>query len=214
MRYARTIAVSAVTVMLACGGGSSTTAPSVFTSLEISPATATLFTTAPGTSVTLVATPLDQFGHPMSGLGSATFASANSAVVAVDPQTGVATAVATGGPVAITASLTAAGVTKQQQAQVTVEAPAATATVVAGNPSLTFTPQQVDIVNGGVVTFSFGGLAHNVTFDGTAPTCAEGSCNVATTTTGTATRTFTSSGTFPYHCTIHGTGMNGTIVVH
>jgi plastocyanin len=212
MRHVRSIA--AVMILLGCGGGGTNTAPSVFTSLSISPSSATLFTVAPGASVTLVATPKDQFGKPMPGLGSATFASANDAVVSVGAQTGLATGVAAGGPVDVTASLTAAGTTKQATAQITVAVPPATVTVVAGNPALTFTPQQADIANGGVVTFSFGGLAHSVQFDGTAPTCAEGNCNVGVTTTGAVTRTFTTSGTFAYHCTVHGTGMNGTIVVH
>lgn len=213
MRHARSIV--AVMILLGCGGGGgTTTAPSVYTSLSIAPSSATLFTVAPGTSVTLVATPLDQFGKPMSGLGAATFASANNAVVAVDPQSGVASGVAAGGPVAVTASLTASGVTHEGTAQITVSVPPAAATVVAGSSSNTFTPQQVDIANGGVVTFTFGGLAHSVQFDGTAPTCAEGDCNIPVTTNNSVTRTITVSGTFPYHCTVHGTSMNGTIVVH
>lgn len=48
---------------------------------------------------------------------------------------------------------------------------------------------------------------HNVTFD-------DGS-NVASPTqsSGTFTRTFSTAGTYKYHCTIHGAGMSGEVVV-
>lgn len=69
-----------------------------------------------------------------------------------------------------------------------------------------FSPASTTVPIGTTVTWTWGGSrSHNVTFDdGTAST---------TQTTGTYTRTFNTAGSFPYHCTIHGTAMSGTITV-
>jgi plastocyanin len=73
-----------------------------------------------------------------------------------------------------------------------------------------FDPGQVDITAGGTVTWRFGTVTHNVTFNGTA---AGTPANVDNTTSANQARTFTTAGSFPYHCTLHA-GMNGTVVVH
>jgi len=88
------------------------------------------------------------------------------------------------------------------------------AAVTAGNPTFTFTPDSVDIANSGTVTWTFTGLTHSVVWDGTAPTCNGGSCDIGLTTTGNVARTFTSAGTFNYHCGVHGPIMHGVIVIH
>ncbi len=70
-----------------------------------------------------------------------------------------------------------------------------------------FTPQQVTVAVGDSVTFTWAGaVQHNVTFnDGPASVSQQ---------TGTYKRVFTATGTYPYHCTIHGLSMSGTIVVN
>jgi plastocyanin len=68
-----------------------------------------------------------------------------------------------------------------------------------------------DTVAAGQVTFTWtsGGVSHNVTWDtgpGTLPASS------STMTSGTYQPTLV-VGTYHYHCTIHGAGMSGTIVV-
>lgn len=69
-----------------------------------------------------------------------------------------------------------------------------------------FNPSSSTIAAGGEVTWTWdpASSGHNVTF-ATGP-------NSATQTTGTFSRTFTTSGSYPYECTIH-PGMDGTIIV-
>jgi plastocyanin len=50
-----------------------------------------------------------------------------------------------------------------------------------------------------------GGTVHNVTFDDGIHSENLGS--------GTYPRTFSMAGTFPYHCTIHGSSMSGVVTV-
>lgn len=70
-----------------------------------------------------------------------------------------------------------------------------------------FNPNATTVPNGATVTWTWGAgsLSHNVTFDGGPAS--------ATQTSGTYTRTFTAAGSYPYHCTVHGTSMSGTVVV-
>jgi plastocyanin len=72
-----------------------------------------------------------------------------------------------------------------------------------------FTPATVRVATGGVVTWVFQSLGHNVTF--TAATGAPEDIPGVNSNTSIA-RTFTTSGTFAYHCTIH-PGMSGTVQV-
>jgi plastocyanin len=77
----------------------------------------------------------------------------------------------------------------------------------------TFNPVDITIAKNGTVTFQEVSGAHNIVFD--AP-LANGVSNIGDFSSGTAARTFSEVGTFPYHCTIHGgpgTGMHGTIKV-
>lgn len=57
--------------------------PPVLTTLEVTPATATLFTVAPGNAVTLSVVAKDQDGQAMSGLGSPSFSSDNGTIASV-----------------------------------------------------------------------------------------------------------------------------------
>ena len=90
-------------------------------------------------------------------------------------------------------------------------APIATSTqaIVNAMPSIAFTPISLTIVPGGIVTFAFGTVAHNVFFQTALGTPAEISGSNANTS---ATRTFASAGTFTYQCHTQ-PGMAGTIIV-
>lgn len=72
-----------------------------------------------------------------------------------------------------------------------------------------FTPATVRVATGGVVTWVFQSLGHNVTF--TPATGAPEDIPGVNSNTSIA-RTFTTSGTFAYHCTIH-PGMTGSVQV-
>ncbi len=81
-------------------------------------------------------------------------------------------------------------------------------TVVAGENSNDFTPQEMTITVGQTVTWSFGARPHNVTFQ-----AASGApSNVPTTTSAKVSRTFDAPGTFRYDRTLH-SGMTGTVQV-
>ena len=54
-------------------------------------------------------------------------------------------------------------------------------------------------------TWNSGGTQHNVTFDDGQHSNTQGS--------GQYQRTFATAGSYPYHCTIHGVNMSGTITV-
>jgi plastocyanin len=79
---------------------------------------------------------------------------------------------------------------------------------VTASDSLMFSPLTVTVNVGQTVTWTNGGsIGHTVTFDG-GPTFSQPLHAGAT-----VTRTFTTAGTFAYHCSIHGPSMHGTIVV-
>jgi len=81
--------------------------------------------------------------------------------------------------------------------------PQATASVSVGDNF--FDPTQSTIAVDGTVTWTWtGSIGHNVTF---------GSGNSPTQTSGTYAMAFPAAGSFPYQCTIHPGQMNGTIVV-
>ncbi|HEY8309994.1 MAG TPA: plastocyanin/azurin family copper-binding protein, partial [Gemmatimonadaceae bacterium] len=83
-----------------------------------------------------------------------------------------------------------------------------TATINA-TPSLAFTPSAVTIAPGGTVTFAFGSVGHNVTFDtGTNPPSDITGVNANT----SISRTFAAAGTYTFHCTIH-PSMTGSVTV-
>jgi plastocyanin len=87
-----------------------------------------------------------------------------------------------------------------------------TATSTTQPVSLTFGSNQA-------VTWFNDGIAHNVVFDNPSSAQAVGngsSGNIPDPATGTFQRQFAAAGTYPFHCTIHGTattGMRGTVVV-
>jgi plastocyanin len=191
-------------IVVACGGdGGSGLGSSVLTTVEVTPATATLFTVAPGNTVTLSVVAKDQDGATMSGL-SPSFSSDNGSIAAVGAD-GTVTGVGPGSA-GITASLTAGGVTKTATATVTVQAAAATAEVVA--PAFDYQPATVDLAAGGTVTWSFGSIHHTVSF-----TTAGAPESIPEFQNGSASRTFSNNGTFGYRCLIH-PQMTGQVRVH
>ena len=186
------------------GDGGSGPAPRTLTTLEVAPATASLFTVAPGNTVTLTVVAKDQDGQVMTGVGPASFSTSNAGVATVD---GSATVSAVGpGTAQISASLTVGSETQTASMEVSVQEAAASALVTA--PSLAYTPATVDVQAGGVVTWSMGSVGHTVTFTTTGappeiPYLEEES----------ASRTFPTNGSFNYQCTIH-PGMIGIVNVH
>ncbi len=80
--------------------------------------------------------------------------------------------------------------------------------VVQATPGLTFQPSQATIRVNRMITWEFGAVPHNVTFTAVAGRPADIPVNTNT----SIARTFATSGTFSYQCTIH-PGMRGTVVV-
>jgi len=81
---------------------------------------------------------------------------------------------------------------------------------VAATAGLAFTQNPLTVHSGETVTFAFGAVAHNVTFDapgGATPADIPG--NNSNVSIG---RIFTAAGTYRFHCTIH-PGMAGSVVV-
>jgi len=194
--------------VIGCGGGngpgSEPETDPVLTTVQVTPATASLFTVAPGNSVTLAAVGRDQNGQNMSGLGPASYSSGDEAVATVSAA-GAVTGVGAG-TTPITASLTADGITQTGSMSVTVQVAPATASVTA--PAFQFQPVSVDVSAGGAVTWTMSAVPHNVTF-----TSAGAPANVPDTQNASAERTFPGSGSFGYRCTIH-PEMTGTVRVH
>ena len=199
------VLIVAETGAVGCGG--SGTDPNgdtpVLTTLEVTPATATLFTVAPGDAVTLSVVAKDQNGQTMAGAGTLTFSSDNGAIADVGAD-GTITAVAAG-TAQITASLTAGGVTQTATTAVTVQVASANATVVA--PGEAFQPGIVDVSAGGTVTWTFGSNGHQVTF-----TTPDAPADIPVFQNGSVSRTFPNHGTFTYQCS--GPQMTGAVRVH
>ena len=194
----------AILLLAAAGCGGTGPDDSVLTAVEISPAEAALFTTAPGNTVALTVVGKDQRGEIMAGVGSATFGSDDPAVATVSGD-GSVTAVGAG-TTQVTASLTAGGVTVEGTAAVSVQVAPDHAVVTA--PEFAYLPPTVDVNAGGTVAWIIGAIHHTVTFtDAGAPE------NVPELRNETAQRTFPSQGTFAYHCEIH-PAMTGTVRVH
>jgi plastocyanin len=160
-----------------------------------------------GATGPLTVTARDGRGNPMSGSTGATFTTSDRTKVLVSP-TGVLTAVAPGTAV-ITTSLTRDATTATATTNITVTAPvaaAASAAVQATDANL-FTPPTINVAQGGTVTWTFGGIGHNVVFQSSgAPT------NIGVTSGSSAQRVFETIGSYPYACTLHA-GMTGTVNV-
>lgn len=207
MRVSRQALVLSVVVSMGCGGGGSdgpTNPPGNQTLGSITPSVTTLNTTA-GSFTTVGITAHDTQNQVINNVSGVVWTSENPSIAEVDGS-GQVFAVSAGST-QITASLTRGGITKTANVTVTVTgALPANATVQAGNDNL-FTPRVVAIARNGAVTWTFGSVAHNVTFGGqNAPASIDATASTS------VPRTFTNNGTFAYQCTIHA-GMNGTVYV-
>ena len=209
MQKARVLAVAALVAFAGCSGGGDGgggTGPTpVFTSLSVTPANVSVV--VQGTQ-NLTVSAKDQNGATMSGLSS-TFQS-NDVSVATVTSAGVVTGVAAG-TTTITVNGTVGTTTKSQTVNVTVSTPGSTATVAA-TTSNAFDPSSVTITANGQVTWNFASVGHTVTFDNATPTGGNIGTASAPIANSSVSRTFPVSGTYPYHCAIHG-GMNGTVTV-
>ena len=198
IRLRQITAAFAAAFVVSCGGD--TTAPdNTVASVSVTGVQAI----APGASTQFTAIPRNAGGSALTGF-TATWSSSSNAVATVS-ATGLVTGVANG-----TATITATVSNKPGTRQVTVQTitPVAAANVAVQGSA--FSPTQVDITSGGSVTWTFQDvIEHNVTFE-----TAGAPSNTGNQSSGaTATRTFTTAGTYPYHCSIH-SSMQGTVVVH
>jgi plastocyanin len=200
------ILLMAAETSAACGGGDAplpVPTDAVLTTFEVTPAAGTLFTVAPGNTLTLSAVAKDQDGKVMSG-AAPTFSSDNAASASVGGD-GTITAVAEGTS-RITASLSMGGVTKTGTTTITTVVAAASGTVTA--PSITFQPQDLNVRAGATVTWTFQSVPHTVTFSHSGSPVGIGEFR-----DGSDSRVFPTSGTYNYSCDIH-PGMTGVVHVH
>lgn len=75
--------------------------------------------------------------------------------------------------------------------------------------ALTFTPAILTVNTNVPVTFAFGSVGHTVLFDAVGGKPED---VTAITSNKNVTRTFSTPGDFPYHCTVH-SGMSGSVHV-
>lgn len=197
-------AVFATLLVTSCGGDGTdgpTTPDTTVSTVAITSAGTTL---EPGGTVQMTATAKNAAGTNLTGL-SATWTSSANAVATVSTS-GLVTAIANG---TTTITATISGIAGTRLITVQTITPVAAATVDAGSGNV-FNPSQVDLSQGGTVTWNFGGInTHNVTFSAATGAPA----NIPDTPSGSTQRTFAAKGTFNYSCTNHA-GMNGVVIVH
>ena len=202
-RTSGTIAAILLFATAAACGGDGGSGPSDDFTIQVTPATQSLFTVAPGNAVTLAVVARDDAGQVI-GNATPTFASGNQAVATV--STGGVVTAAGAGTTQITATVTIGSVSKTATSAITVQVAAAAATVQA--PAFDFTPQKVDVRQGGSVTWSIASVHHTIDF-----TTAGAPADIPELLNASAARTFATSGTFAYRCSIH-PAMTGEVRVH
>ena len=192
--------------VLGCGGDGNGSGPGdgdVLTTIEITPTSATLYSLAPGNTVQLSAVARNQDGEAMDGV-EVSFSSPNDAIATVSAD-GLVTA-AGAGTVEIEGSATFDGVTVEEGSSVTVQVAPAAATVTA--PQFAYQPGVVHVSAGGIVTWTFETVTHDVDF-----TSPGAPADIPEFDAGSNSRTFPTSGVFQYVCTRH-EGMTATVTVH
>ncbi len=210
MRLLRVLGVGALLVAAACGGGGGGdggAGPGPQQTLADIVPSVTSLALAAGQSATVTVTARNTSGGTISNAGTPTFTSRSTTVAEVTLQ-GIVFAVAAG-TTTIDISLTFGGVTKTASVTVVVTGTLGTsASVAAGSAANNFQPQVVGVARGGMVTWSFAAVEHNVTFSGGSGAPA----NIPNTTNASVSRTFNTAGNFAYDCSLHA-GMVGTVIV-
>ncbi len=189
-------------LVASCGGGTEPGDPNVIATVTLSSSATTI---APGTTVQMTATARNSAGTSITAPSAATWSSSNQGTATVSTS-GLVTAVANG---TTTITATIAGISGTRGITVQTITPVAAATVAA-DASNSFSPAQVDLTVGGTVTWAFGPVEHNVTFNASG---AGTPTNIGNTANANVSKTFTTAGSFPYQCTLH-VGMQGTVIVH
>ena len=210
MRVAKLVLAVAISPLIACGGGggdngSTNPPPLTVATVTINKPSALI---KPSESVTLTATAKSSSGVTING-HTVTWNNGNSTVASM--TTNGASATITGTTLGTSQiSATVDQVTSSNTlVTVTNSFPNSASVSVGAGGGNVFDPSQVDIALGGTVTFSWGGVLHNVTWDNAPPAVG----NSGDKSTGTFAATISQAGTYNYHCTIH-VGMNGSITVH
>lgn len=207
------VTIAALGLVTACGGsggggngGTNPPPPAAVASVSLSKTAASI---KPTETTTITATPKDASGNSLSGR-TVSWTVVSSSVASISPNgaavtvTGVAN-----GQTDVTA--TVEGKSSSATITVTGSFPASADVTVGPNGQNSFSPSQVDIASGGSVNFTWGSaVTHNVTFQ-SPPSPVN---NIGDRSSGTATVTFNSPGTYNYECTIHGASMSGTVTVH
>jgi len=211
MRFAKLVLAVGVSTVMGCGGsggsdgGTTNPPPATVATVTINRSSALI---KPTESVTLTATAKSSAGATINGR-TVSWNNSNSSVTSMTPNGASATVT---GSVLGTSSITATvdQVTSSPTlVTVTNTFPSSASITVGAGGQDVFDPAQADVASGATVTFSWGGVLHNVTWDN-APS---GAANSGDKSTGTYQVTINTAGTFNYHCTIHA-GMSGSITVH
>jgi len=159
-------------------------------------------------------TVLDLSGRPVPGVVVMWAVSSGSGAVSpvqstTDASGEASTADSVGSATIQRVSATVTGVPSAANFTEVATTPPTSAAVSLQN--LAFNPDSVVVQSGGTVTWTWndGAIGHNVTFT-SGPTLRP--ADSPTQMTGTYDGTFTTVGTYGYHCTIHG-NMSGTVTV-
>jgi plastocyanin len=204
------ITVCALAVLAGCGGGgdgggTNPPPPGPVASVSLSKTSATI---KPSETTVITATPKDANGTSLSGRTvSWSVVSSSVATIAPNGSSVTVTGVANG---TTDVSATVEGISNQAHITVTNAFPASADITVGPNGQTSFSPSDVDIAAGGSVTYTWGSaVTHNVTF--VSPPAAVS--NISDRSSGSASVTFSTPGTYNFQCTIHA-GMNGSVTVH
>lgn len=204
------VVVGAVALVGCGGGGDGVTQPAPVASVVVSPAGQQSISV--GGTLSFSAQPKDAQGNDLSR--AITWSTSNQAKVSISPTTGttiIATGLA-GGWSTITAASEggSAGVMVEVKFPNWAGVAARTDTVLSEGVVNWFLPQTVSIAAGGMVTWTFGAVAHNVTFTGNKPTGGD----MPEESNTTESRIFPTAGAYTYTCTIHAPFMSGTVNVY